>query len=231
MTPRNRVATHPGIIVNDLFLGGSPSEDVLRDVATNSGIDIDTLNKLLVGKHNVDLDIATKLANYFNTSKEMWISGQKLYDETSITPTDQYLVVGDGVSSLDQLEKHPIDKSVDSDVFIYNHSEVWIDTSVPDHRSTGKIVSIAQGTLVRVIDKYANMKKFVIIGREDEGVFQCYYNWAFVRNDPVNRERFDNYQKICKQINELRKLNSDVFHSMDFIGHVEREDPSEPSDG
>lgn len=77
MAKSKRVVNHPGVYVKDAIesLGLSQSE-----FASKSGLSLENVSMLINGKADITLEVADKLAAFFNNSAEGWANLQTKYD-------------------------------------------------------------------------------------------------------------------------------------------------------
>ncbi|TQR60747.1 HigA family addiction module antitoxin [Campylobacter troglodytis] len=73
-----RVATHPGIMLSELFLKDLNITQSM--LAKALGVSFKTVNELVNAKRSVSVDMALKLAKALNTSAEFWLNAQNAYD-------------------------------------------------------------------------------------------------------------------------------------------------------
>ena len=78
MIPKNRIATHPGIILLKEFL--EPLGLSQKAVASHIGIPVQRINEIVRGKRVVSPDTAWLLSEAFNTSPEFWLNLQATHD-------------------------------------------------------------------------------------------------------------------------------------------------------
>jgi antitoxin HigA-1 len=80
MTPRNRVTTHPGEVLQEEFL--TPLDITANALATALRVPANRIGAIIRGERAVTADTAMRLARYFNTSAEFWLSLQTMHDLT-----------------------------------------------------------------------------------------------------------------------------------------------------
>lgn len=80
MLPRNRISTHPGIILLEDFI--QPNRLTQAALSRKLKISKNRLNELIRGKRGVTPEPAWKLAAFFRTSPEFWMNLQTAYDLT-----------------------------------------------------------------------------------------------------------------------------------------------------
>ena len=69
---------HPGEILLEEFL--SPMEISQNALARSIGVPPRRINEIVLGKRAVTADTALRLAHYFGTSEQFWMSLQASYD-------------------------------------------------------------------------------------------------------------------------------------------------------
>lgn len=69
---------HPGVILKAEFM--IPLQMNTFDVAIKTGIQANTLRRIIKAKAGVSIDVAVKLANGFETTPEFWLNLQNSYD-------------------------------------------------------------------------------------------------------------------------------------------------------
>ncbi|HEY3917528.1 MAG TPA: HigA family addiction module antitoxin [Stellaceae bacterium] len=80
MTPRNRIATHPGEVLQEEFL--TPLGLSVHRLATALRVPANRIGAIVKGERAVTADTALRLARYFNTTAEFWLSLQTMHDLT-----------------------------------------------------------------------------------------------------------------------------------------------------
>jgi len=78
MIPQNRKPTHPGEILRYEYL--EELNMTQQQLADAIGITRVRVNEIILGKRSVTPDTAFRLAKYFNTTPDFWISLQNNYD-------------------------------------------------------------------------------------------------------------------------------------------------------
>jgi antitoxin HigA-1 len=78
MLPKNRVPTHPGVILLEEFL--IPMEMSQTRLAEVMGVPIQRINTLVSGKRGVSPETAILLSKVFKTSPEFWMNLQVAHD-------------------------------------------------------------------------------------------------------------------------------------------------------
>ncbi len=73
-----RPSTHPGIILKEEFAG--PLELTQAKMALDLGVGIKTLSELYNQKRGISATMALKLARYFGTTPQFWMTLQDNYD-------------------------------------------------------------------------------------------------------------------------------------------------------
>lgn len=84
MIPKNRVTTHPGIILLKEYL--EPMGLTQKELADHLGIPIQRINEIVRGKRGVSPDTAWLLSEALNTSPEFWLNLQAMHDLSSSRP-------------------------------------------------------------------------------------------------------------------------------------------------
>jgi antitoxin HigA-1 len=80
MTPRNRIATHPGEVLREEFL--TPLGLSVHRLATALRVPANRIGAIVKGERAVTADTALRLARYFDTSAEFWLNLQTMHDLT-----------------------------------------------------------------------------------------------------------------------------------------------------
>ncbi len=78
MVPNNRLATHPGEILQKEFL--SPKDMTQIDLANAMGVPIQLVNTIVKGKRSITARTAIKLSKVFKNSPEFWMNLQTAYN-------------------------------------------------------------------------------------------------------------------------------------------------------
>ncbi len=78
MIPKNRIPTHPGVILQEEFL--TPMEITQTKLAAHLGISIQRLNEIINGKRGITTDTAWLLADAFKTTAQFWMNLQTQHD-------------------------------------------------------------------------------------------------------------------------------------------------------
>jgi len=87
MIPKNRVTTHPGVILLKEYL--EPMGLTQKELADHLDIPIQRINEIVRGKRGVSPDTAWLLSKAFNTSPEFWLNLQAMYDLSSNRPSKE----------------------------------------------------------------------------------------------------------------------------------------------
>jgi addiction module HigA family antidote len=80
MTPRNRITTHPGEILQAEFL--KPLGMTVNALATALRVPVNRIGAIVKGERALTADTALRLARYFATSAEFWLNLQTMHDLT-----------------------------------------------------------------------------------------------------------------------------------------------------
>ena len=78
MLPKNRRPTHPGEIIRYDFL--EPLNMTQQQLAEAIGVTRVRINELILGKRSITPDTAFRLAKFFNTTPDFWVSLQNSVD-------------------------------------------------------------------------------------------------------------------------------------------------------
>jgi len=78
MLPKNRKPTHPGEIIRYEYL--EPYKMTQQQLADALGISRVRINELILGKRSLTPDTAFRLAKFFNTTADFWITLQVNFD-------------------------------------------------------------------------------------------------------------------------------------------------------
>jgi len=84
MIPKNRVTTHPGLILLKEYL--EPMGLTQKKLADHLDIPIQRINEIVRGKRGVSPDTAWLLSEAFDTSPEFWLNLQSMHDLSSNRP-------------------------------------------------------------------------------------------------------------------------------------------------
>jgi len=77
MTPRNRITTHPGEVLQEEFL--TPFNMTANSLATALRVPANRIGAIIRGERAVTADTAMRLARYFNTTAEFWLNLQTMH--------------------------------------------------------------------------------------------------------------------------------------------------------
>ncbi|HEX3973451.1 MAG TPA: HigA family addiction module antitoxin [Stellaceae bacterium] len=78
MTPRHRITTHPGEVLQEEFL--TPFGMTANALAIALRVPANRIGAIIRGERAVTADTAMRLARYFNTSAEFWLNLQTMHD-------------------------------------------------------------------------------------------------------------------------------------------------------
>lgn len=78
MIPKNRIATHPGIILLKEFL--EPLKLTQKALATHVGISVQRVNEIVRGKRGVTPETAWLFSEALQTTPEFWLNLQLIHD-------------------------------------------------------------------------------------------------------------------------------------------------------
>ncbi len=78
MTPNRLTPVHPGEVLLEEFL--KPMGLSREQLASDIGVHIILLDKIIIEKDRISADIALRLARYFGTSPRFWMGLQTDYD-------------------------------------------------------------------------------------------------------------------------------------------------------
>ena len=84
MIPKNRVTTHPGMILLKEFI--EPMGLTQKELAAHLDIPIQRINEIVRGKRGISPDTAWLLSEAFDTSPEFWLNLQSMHDLSSNRP-------------------------------------------------------------------------------------------------------------------------------------------------
>lgn len=84
MIPKNRTATHPGVILLKEFL--EPMGQTQKALARHVGVPVQRVNEIVRGKRGISSDTAWLLSQAFGTSPEFWLNLQTAHDLSSHPP-------------------------------------------------------------------------------------------------------------------------------------------------
>ena len=74
MIPKNRTATHPGVILLKEYL--EPLGITQKKLADHLGIPVQRVNEIIKGKRGISPDTAWLLSEALNTSPQFWLNLQ-----------------------------------------------------------------------------------------------------------------------------------------------------------
>lgn len=86
MIPEHRIPTHPGVILNQEFLGPLGISQV--SFAAHLGVPVQRINELIRGKRGITPETAWLLSQALNTTPEFWINLQTAYDLARSRPSE-----------------------------------------------------------------------------------------------------------------------------------------------
>jgi addiction module HigA family antidote len=78
MSERKRKPSHPGIILDELYI--KPLNLNLQELAENLGISRNSLFKIRTGKASISPSLAVCLAEAFDTTPNLWLNLQQNFD-------------------------------------------------------------------------------------------------------------------------------------------------------
>jgi addiction module HigA family antidote len=78
MIPRNRIATHPGIVLVKEFL--EPLGQTQRALAEHIGVPVQRINEIVRGKRGISPATAWLFSQAFGTTPEFWLNLQNNHD-------------------------------------------------------------------------------------------------------------------------------------------------------
>jgi len=84
MIPSNRIATHPGIILQREFL--EPLEITQKALANHIGVPIQRINEIVRGKRGITPETAWLLSEALSTTPEFWLNLQSVHDLSANRP-------------------------------------------------------------------------------------------------------------------------------------------------
>ena len=85
MLPKNRVSTHPGVILLEEFLKPLGKSQV--EFSRHIGIPIQRVNEIIRQKRGVSPESAWLFSQAFGTTPEFWLNLQNQYDLSRNRPT------------------------------------------------------------------------------------------------------------------------------------------------
>ena len=84
MLPSNRIATHPGVILQKEFL--EPLGQTQRALAAHIGVPVQRINEIVRGKRGISPETAWLLSQALGTTPEFWLNLQANHDLSSHRP-------------------------------------------------------------------------------------------------------------------------------------------------
>jgi antitoxin HigA-1 len=84
MIPKNRTATHPGVILLKEYL--EPLGLTQKQLADHLGIPVQRVNEIIKGKRGISPDTACLLSGALNTAPQFWMNLQALHDLSTHRP-------------------------------------------------------------------------------------------------------------------------------------------------
>ena len=78
MIPKNRVPTHPGVILREEFLIPMGLSQV--EFAAHIGVPVQRVNEIVRGKRGITPETAWLFTQAFGTTPQLWINLQANYD-------------------------------------------------------------------------------------------------------------------------------------------------------
>jgi addiction module HigA family antidote len=84
MIPKERISTHPGVILLKEFL--EPMDLTQKALAEHLDISVQRINEIIKGKRGISPNTAWLLSKAFNTSPEFWLNLQSIYELSSNRP-------------------------------------------------------------------------------------------------------------------------------------------------
>jgi addiction module HigA family antidote len=78
MIPKNRIPTHPGVILLEEFL--IPMGLTQVKLADHIGVPVQRINEIVRGKRGITPETAWLLSQAFGTTPQLWINLQTNYD-------------------------------------------------------------------------------------------------------------------------------------------------------
>lgn len=84
MIPRNRIATHPGIVLVKEFL--EPLRQTQRALAEHIGVPVQRINEIVRGKRGISPATAWLFSQAFGTTPEFWLNLQNNHDLSMSRP-------------------------------------------------------------------------------------------------------------------------------------------------
>jgi addiction module HigA family antidote len=84
MHPKNRIPTHPGVILREEFL--DPMGVTQVDLAAHLGVPLQRVNEIVRGRRGVSAETAWLLAGALGTTPEFWTNLQAQHDLAASKP-------------------------------------------------------------------------------------------------------------------------------------------------
>lgn len=78
MIPKNRISTHPGVILLKEFL--EPMGLTQKRLAGHLGIPVQRINEIVKGKRGISPETAWLLSEALDTTPEFWLNLQAIHD-------------------------------------------------------------------------------------------------------------------------------------------------------
>ena len=94
MIPKNRIPTHPGVILLKDFL--EPMHLTQVQFANHLKISVQRINEIVRGKRGITPETAWLFSNAFGNSPEFWINLQTQYDLASSKPKNPVPLLATG---------------------------------------------------------------------------------------------------------------------------------------
>lgn len=92
MIPKNRLPTHPSIILLEEFL--EPTALTQVALAKHLGIPTQRINEIVHGKRDITPDTAWLLSQAFRTAPQFWLNLQMNYDLAKNRPKYKVAAIG-----------------------------------------------------------------------------------------------------------------------------------------
>ncbi len=87
MIPKNRIATHPGLVLLEEFL--LPLGITQVALAAHLNVPVQRINELIRGKRGVTPETSWLLSEAFSTTPDFWLNLQSAYDLSKSRPSKQ----------------------------------------------------------------------------------------------------------------------------------------------
>jgi len=84
MRPKNRIPTHPGVILREEFL--DPMGVTQVDLAAHLGVPLQRVNEIVRGRRGVSAETAWLLAGALGATPEFWTNLQAQHDLAASRP-------------------------------------------------------------------------------------------------------------------------------------------------